>query len=393
MTPGFDDVGLDEVPDPDDTGTDTYKRFRYQAEVAFSSCLDMALIQRVVSITPERIEDLLIEHADCWRFVQIKTRDAGLNPFSFADLLGDGGALKSIARTHKALAGFDDGREIRYEIWLERGAKNGNDIGRLLLPSRIGPSGEMVTKCAKRLKVDETFAQEMLNRCHVRAPLPPRDLIRDSNIRNMQRVNSGVSIQVTEAIYEEVIGLLETAMRAERLNDDFPDCILEPDDANEALAQKVAGKRLDAASVDDFFEPLKGGNSAVLEQITDPDQLAASELDRKLVAAGVSADSRRDAKILRANASRREYELSTGLSDAEARFGDLDMRALTVANATAGAVTASPPGPAVFESLIERLGESPQVVDPHRLFSQDPMLLFGRVCDLSDKCLFGWGAS
>jgi hypothetical protein len=300
--------------------------------------------------------------------------------------------LRSVARTHNAILGFDDGREIRYEIWLELGAKTGNSIERLLIQKRLGPDGEMIEQCAKRLKVDKAFAEAMLNRCYVLAPLPPRDLIRDFNIRNLQRYNPAVPVAITEEIYKNVIDLVEKAMRAELLDDDFPHCVMKQDGVDEALAAKIAGKRLDAASVSEIFHPLEGGNSAVLEQITDPDQLAASELDRKLLAAGVAEESRRQAKVLRANASRRAYELSSGLSDPDAQFTDLDIRALTVANATAGVVTSTPPGPAVFKSLLDQFLQNPATVDPKGILAQDGMLLLGRLCELSDQCRFGWGS-
>lgn len=383
--------GIDEIPDPDDSGSDTYKRYRYQAEAAFMSCLDLALIRTVLSITPERIEDLLIEQADRWRFVQVKTRDPGPGAFTFADLLADKGALRSVARTHEAIQGFDDGREIRYEIWLELGARSSNPIERLLVQEWLGPDDEMIETCAKRLKVEESFAEAMLKRCYVRAPLPPRDLIRDSNIRNLQRYNPAVPVATTEEVYENVIDLVEKAMRAELLQDEFPQCIMQPDGVGEALAAKIAGKRLETASLAEMFQPLAGGDAAVLEQITDPDQLAASELDRKLLAAGVAEESRHQAKVLRANASRRTYELSSGLSDPGAKFADLDIRALTIASATAGVAIAAPPGPEVFKRLLDQLLESPADVDPTGLLGQDGMLLFGRVCELSDQCHFGWG--
>ena len=384
---------LDQIPDPDDSGSDTSQRFHYQAEVAFTACLDLALLGTVVSITPERIEDLLIEQQDRWRFIQVKTRDPGLNAFSFADLLAEKGALRSVARTHQAISDFDDGREIRYEIWLERGAKNGNTIERLMLPRRSGPDSDMVTQCANRLEVNESFAQAMLDRCYVQAPLPARDLIRDWNIRNLQRFNGSVPVAVTEAIYDGAVDIIETAMRAELLKDTFPDCVLQPDGIEEALAQKVASQKIVKETVSELFEPLHGGSAAVLEQITDPDQLSATELERKLVAAGITEATRKDAKVLRANASRREYELNNGLADPETQFADLDIRALVLANATAGAVDADPPGPTIYSTLLERLGDKPETVDPHRLLDQDAMLLLGRICDLSDKCRFGWGAS
>src|SRR5689334_11960203 len=106
---------LDSVADPDESGTDTAVRYRYQAHAAFLHCIDCALIGTVISVTPERLEDLLVEETQRWRFVQVKTRDAGYGAWLFGDLLGDSGALRSIVRTHEALADFDDGRDIVYE--------------------------------------------------------------------------------------------------------------------------------------------------------------------------------------------------------------------------------------------------------------------------------------
>src|ERR671919_692299 len=92
------------VTPPDDTGSDTFRRFRYQAEVAFPFCLDTALIGNVISVIPEHLEDLAIEFADgSWRIIQIKTRDPGQAPWTLATLLGgDGGAFRSLLRTHRA---------------------------------------------------------------------------------------------------------------------------------------------------------------------------------------------------------------------------------------------------------------------------------------------------
>ena len=67
----------------------------------------------VVSDTPERLEDVLVDEPACWRFIQVKTRDARA-AWLFGDLLDDGGALHRVVRTRITLAGFVDGRELRY---------------------------------------------------------------------------------------------------------------------------------------------------------------------------------------------------------------------------------------------------------------------------------------
>jgi hypothetical protein len=382
---------LDAIPEPDDTGSDTFARFRYQAEVAFPTCLRCALLGDVLALVPERIEDLLIEEQALVRFVQIKTRDAGYGPFTFADLLEDGGALRSLLRTHSALTGLSDGREIVYEIWLERGAKRKNPIEQLLRPHGTGADDDMVDKCAKTLKIDRAIAADLLRRTIVRAPLPPRELVRDSNIRDLQRYARHVSGELAEQIYDQVITLVEAAMRADLLADEWPACVLTTDGVEEQLAARIAAKRLDAATLKPLLEPLEGGNGAVLEQIADPDQLAATELDRKLVAAGVNLETRGMAKQLRANASRVVFEEGTGLEPADRHLDDLDLRVLARATAVAGTVAIDPPGPAVYLHAMDDLDKHRDTIDPNRLLSRDPMLIFGRLCELSDRCRFEWG--
>jgi len=384
--------GLGDIPDPDDTGSDTFARYRYQAEAAFPSCLRCALIGDVLSLIPERIEDLLVEERNLLRFVQIKTRNAGYGAFTYADLLGDTGALRSVLRTHTALGNFSDGREIAYEIWLERGAKRSNPIENLLRPHGTGADEEMIETCAKRLKIDLSVAAEMLGRVIVRPSLPPRELIRDSNIRNLQRYARHVTGDVAEKVYDKVIGLVEAAMRADLLASEWPTCLLVADTVEEDLAQRIAAKRLTSAILQPLLQDIEGGNGTVLEQITDPDQLAASELDRKLVAAGVPPDTRAIAKQLRANASRAVFESSTGLEPAGRRLEDLDLRVLTRATAVAATLEDDPPGPNVYKQVMDDLGNNRDTVDPNRLLGRDPMLIFGRLCDLSDLCRFEWRA-
>jgi len=379
------------VPEPDETGTDTFIRYRYQAEVTFPLCLRCAMAGDVLSVTPERLEDLLVEEPMCWRFIQIKTRNAGLGPWLYGDLLGDGGALRSIVRTHAALEGFDDGRQLAYEIHLEGAAKRGDDIEYLLLPRGTGATADMVTRCAERLKIGEDIAGAVLARTRVRDQRPPRAHIRDGNIRDLQRFAGAVLPAVTEAVYDAVIALIESAMRGELLAESWPQCVMDPGSAEEELAAKVAAKRLVAERLAPLFEPLGAGNQAVLALITDPDQLSASELERKLVAAGASQSLRDNAKQLRANASRAVFEYSAGsVAGASDALTDVDLRLLVAADAVANTTEADPMADAVWKGVLDDFTAKRNTLDPNRLLARDPMLLAGRLCELSDLCRFAW---
>ena len=89
---------VSETPPPDDTGADTFRRFRYQAHVIFRFCLDCALVGNVTSVLPEYFEDVALElSSNSWRFAQIKTRNPDQGPWTLADLLKKkGGALRSL---------------------------------------------------------------------------------------------------------------------------------------------------------------------------------------------------------------------------------------------------------------------------------------------------------
>jgi hypothetical protein len=385
-------VELDEIPDPDDTGSTTFARYYYQAEVAFPLCLRCALVGGVLAVVCERFEDVLVEEEQRWRFLQIKTRDPGLGAWTFSDLLGAGGALRSLLRTHRSLGDFNDGREIRYEVHLEGAAKRGDLIERILLPRGTGPTGEMVERCSQRMEILEPEATALLVRTRVRDQLPPRSLITDRNIRNLQRYARHLASTVTESVYDAVVRRIETAMRGQLLAEAWPMCVLEPDSSGEEMRRRVEGKRLTATVLTALFEALGSGDAAVLEIITDPDKLTASELERKLVAAGANMPLQTDAKQLRANASRQVFELlSGGVTESSPALRDLDVRLRVSANAVAAAVgdIESPAG-AVWRGVLDDLTSRRDTIDPDRLLRRDPMLLVGRLCELSDRCEFAW---
>lgn len=386
-------TSLDAIPDPDETGTDTFVRYRYQAAVAFPLCLRCARVGDIVSVTPERIEDLLVEEASRWRFIQIKTRDAGYGAWKFSDLLSDGGAARSFVRTHEALGDFNDGREIVYEAHLEGAAKRGDNIENLLVPHGTGATDEMVSACVRRLEITDDVARAVLSRTRVNDQLPPRGLIHDRNVRDLQRFAPNVLPAVTEAVYDRAMDLIESAMRGELLADSWPECVMQPETSPEDVKTKVAAKRLVAEQLDPLFAPLGAGNLALLALITDAEQLAASELDRKLVAAGASESLRANAKQLRANASRAVFEASaSAVLDIPSRLTDVDLRLLVEADAIAESTTDEEPADAVWRGVLDEFANKRQTLDPNQTLGQDPMLLAGRLCELSDLCKFAWGA-
>lgn len=114
----------------DDTGSDTFARYRYQAAFAFPFCLDCALGRSIDSVVFEHIEDLVLEQNERWRFIQIKTRDPGLGAWTLTDLLSDGGALRSLFRSYRLVGDVD----CTFEAYLEGAARRRDGIEHLIDP-------------------------------------------------------------------------------------------------------------------------------------------------------------------------------------------------------------------------------------------------------------------
>ena len=148
---------------PDDSGADAFRRFGYQAHVVFPLCLRLYFVGDIVAIYCEHWEDVLVDFVDRIVFVQIKTRDPGRGPWRYRHLLDEGGALRSLLRTHRALAEIEDSRTIEYEIALEGSVDSADGITRLLVDGP-GADESMCDTCADRLGIPVDEASGLLGR-------------------------------------------------------------------------------------------------------------------------------------------------------------------------------------------------------------------------------------
>jgi hypothetical protein len=383
------------TPPPDDSGSDAFQRFGYQAHVAFPFCLRCYFAddvdEAVIAIYCEHWEDLLVEYTAKLRFVQIKTRDASRGPWRYRYLLDDGGALRSLVRTHRALAELSEERVIEYDIRLEGAVDSGDDIRRLLVGGDGADDG-MCGRCADRLGIDHAEAEALLARVTVWPNQAPRGLVEAQNRELLRAVAGRLSANELKDIYDETIEIVKRAMGAELLADAWPMAILEPTSGEEAAARRAQAKRLDRNVLRPALAKLEGGDHRLLVAVTDPDRLEATALEKKLLAAGASRNLVDRAKQFRAQAAIRvAEERGRSLFDVDAMLADLHLRVLNVAETVADVVTGATPAPAVWDELERRLGDNPALYDPQRLLRRDQLLLLGEVCQLSDECKFRWG--
>jgi hypothetical protein len=378
---------------PDDSGTDAYQRFTYQAHVAFGFCLGCYFRSDPQAIYCEHWEDLLVEYRSRLRFTQIKTRDAGRGPWRYSHLLDDGGALRSLARTHQALAALGDTRPVEYDIRLEGAVDTKDEEIKRLMLGGDGATDEMCERCARRLNLASQTARELLARVTVRPNQPARDLIAASNRDGLRLYAGHLTAGEISALYDEAIELIKRAMEADLLAGAWPHAILEPETAEEAAALRAQAKRIDHQLLEPILSRLEGGTQPLLAAVTDPDRLRATALELKLDAAGAPAGLVERAKQFRAQAAIRVAEVrGRSLFDVDAILDDLHLRLQNVADSVAEATATDPPAAVVWSELEQRLSASPASYDPHSVLSQDHLLLLGEVCQLSDECNFQWRA-
>ena len=154
---------LSSTVPPDDSGTDTFRRYRYQAHVAFQFCLDCISEGNVLSVIMEHFEDIVIEYKEFWYFVQIKTRDPNQGPWRLSHGLGNNGGLKSLYRTYLVTQGIP----AKYGLFLE-GAIARDDLLNCLVPPKDLSNEDLQQRVKDRLEIDDEECEAFLNSVNVR---------------------------------------------------------------------------------------------------------------------------------------------------------------------------------------------------------------------------------
>jgi hypothetical protein len=381
---------------PDDGGRDAFERFRYQAHVAFQDCLRCAAGEGVDAVICEHFEDLCVEASEVVALRQIKTRNLDYGLWRLADLCAERGAFRSLLRSHRSLKEVNDDREFLYEAVLEGALKRDDPI------CQFPPRGDVVDDTLAKWVIKEmkphtelrlAEAREFLARVRI-LPAAQRDSIVALNRELLASAAGYLPAAELAKIYDDVIEVICQAMSGTRLPN-WPEILFMRVGGDESK-NAVERKRLDQSSLREPLERVLSGNGATLREITDSDLLTASALERKLRLAGAPEGLIERAKQLRANATYREIELrSQSLGqDLNGKLEDLRERLKLAIDLSLGVSGKGvDPAPLVFADLTQRLGEQPATYDPNGLFRQDPALLVGGVCDLSDRCIRGWRGS
>lgn len=386
----MDQTTVEESTSPDETGSDTFSRYVYQAHVAFSYCLDCAELGDVEAVVLEHFEDLAVYRGgDRWDFNQIKTRDADQGAWTLTDLLGKSGPLRSLHRTYRALSKVQG--DFQFFALLEGSIKSGDDGKELTGPSQ-STDGNALARVAKALKITEAEARLFLDRLSVVDNLPTRPMIAAANVRQLSLSAPDTSGRTVEQVYDAVLSQIQTAMDIPRLDSRWPKAAITPRNFAREIRTRFERKCLRKEDLAPLFSDLQIGSSILLSQLADP-AIRTTALEDKLRAAGHSEQTVENAKQLRARAAIRESELHAAHSDPAPNLEDVRIRLRMLADAVLEEVLSEEMPPAhVWSRLQNRIEAQRSSLDQGSLFNQDAFVLLGELCQISDLCEFSWGA-
>ena len=379
-----------EIAPPDDSGSQTFERYCYQAEVAFRFCLGCVLGDEIIEVIAEHIEDLVLHSHSGWRFLQIKTRNPERGPWKLTDLTSSSGALQSLARSYNALRQVD--ALMTFELYLEGAVNPKNDIQLLLTPEgRKDP--KLIKIVASALKLSKSICRDFLGSVRVTHSLPARGVIDAWNIRLLGAQAGHLSAAVLEETYGRVVAATENAMRAAVLPPDWRTIFCASLPPPDAVKQRFMKKRLTKDALKPLFGRITSPPTPLLKKVVEPDAIRLSPLVEKLRVGGASDEIVEKAKSLRALASQQEYENSSArIWDDTDVLEDVRSRLTTrlvgiIAEYGHGKI----PAASIWNRIVHVVSTHRELIDTTGFFNRDADLLVGEVCQMSDLCRNGWG--
>jgi hypothetical protein len=378
---------LDLTPSTD-AGSDTAARYRYQAEVTLPLCLHCALGKEILSVIPEYFEDVCLETVDGWRFIQIKSRDPGLGLWGIADLLAKDGALRSLYRTHKQIEEISATLELVLE-----GATRRKDLIQELTSSGNHANPDLLRRVAEALEIPVPSVELFLRRVVLAGAPAPREFIKRQNVSLIQEQNVSLPHTKVMGIYESLMSEVERAMRAESIGPNWPAYVTRHSDGDRDKQERLKAKRLTRELLIRKVAPLSSPPKKLLTKAVDSTTAHISPLETKLSMGGATDAIIQLARDLRASSQAHLFDYqATHLFANEDLIADLNQR-LKVYAVSKAAQYASADKPAinVWNSLLTELTANAAGIDLQGIMNEDPMLLLGQICDLSDNCVVDWG--
>jgi hypothetical protein len=375
------------IEPPDNTGSETFARYVYQALAAFPYCLQCAIDNGIQCIYPEHFEDLALQTSTRWRFIQIKTRDPKYGAWRLTHLVDTGGAFHSLLRTYRALGTLD----YTLEAFLQGAVAYGDDL--LCIEDRSAGDFERCrTRIRDGLHLGDDELDGFVDRLRLSHGLPARAALERANINLLGTTAPHLSFDEICAIHGRVIDAVVQAMMGADTSEVYPLAVTDATSvAEERLRLQVEAKRLTREILRPLFGPLTHVSRPLLRRLVDPSPTPPTVLEQKLLAAGAPATIVDDARSVRANATIRRLEvLAAGGADEDLDSVDEALRIRANAKVEVNR-DRDRPAVHIWDELLTALSSQAASIDPSGLFGQMPELLLGEICDLADRCIVDFG--
>lgn len=377
----------------DSTGVTTLERYLWQAKLAVRAWLSVLAGTATIAVVCEHVEDLAIVEFSGFRFAQLKTRDKG--SWSVAKICEPGHALDRLVASYlladeAGIIGLSS-----FEVWLE-GPPSEQRATTDFFRDPSSATDEIRRKI-RAFGVTGAKLTDFLGRLSIHCHQPSRQTVDAVNIRLIGAIWPGHSMEQIERLYEALLQAAESAQSASQP----PQClrtILQAGRSAPALPDvwgPIASQVLTDQQLRSLCPPLASDTDADL--IARAASGEATLLELKLVRAGASEDTIKDALLARADANVVAIGGRASGTMSEAAEGALDRRILSAASslaslASSGGASLVRPAEHIFHSLMSNVANT-AAVDVDGLYNRDHRLVVGHLCGVSDHCRFGWGVT
>lgn len=380
----------------DPTGTLTFARYLWQAKLAVMHWLNLLSDDDRAGILCDRVEDVVVIGTNDLKFAQLKTRDRG--SWTAERVCGKGHGIDALVRSYKLAKQNGILPICRFELWLEGPSSDKKATVTFFTdPSTASPD---LRSKIRAYGLTPLEVKDFLSKLAVVVNCPARSTVDAVVLRAIGAIWPSLSAAEAMALYESLLDVATKAQAAETQSLDTQTHLSErlsgtPRDPSCALhIPELATQLLSKQMLLGLVPPLPGDTDEQILQRASESGVTALEM--KLRRAGASTRTVERAKALRAEADiRRHLQLESGATGDEG-LERLAEFVLTVAEATADSVRMQ--GPAALavsrpaDAIAATLLANPQTLanlDSEGIFASGHQV-FGYLCHLSDKCLFGW---
>jgi hypothetical protein len=389
----------------DATGAETFARYMWQAKHATRLWLTCLREIGPAFVVVESVEDVVLVYQESYRFIQLKTRDAG--SWSAAVMCDRG--IDTLVRSYKAARATGLHEVSTFELWLEGPASDARAT--TMFVSDPSTATESLRRKLRQLSLRADWIDDFLQRLRIRPGITTRSDIDAKAVWEMGALWPALPRSELELIFQRLLVAVTAAQEAAPASGPIQGFLAaaksyidhhEPEPVNQS-GPEVDSFRNHVLSREMLAALTPPGPDATVDDLLArmSDGSGTSLLELKMTRGGAAKDQIVDMLGCRADMEVDRQLLLASRTTAEADLEQLATRVLSLAKATATSLAlsaasnpaaASRPAATIAADLSSRPADL-AAADRQMVFDRDPHLLYGFLGHLSDLCRFSWRSS